>query len=109
MRVPIETKTIKHIPGKTPNIIGGLISGALTKAASTIMDYAFTYPEQERRIGFDKQIGAAELALESLAINTAFMEAQINHQTALNQITNAYANPLINEREVMENFMDKDE
>lgn len=109
VEVPTYTKTIKETAGKTPNIIGGLVSGALSGITGAIMDHAFRFPEQQRRIGVDKQIGSAELALDSLAIDTAFMEAQINHQAQLNRITNAYTNPMINEREVMENFMDKEE
>lgn len=107
--VPTYTKKIKTSPSKRPNIVGGLVSGALSGIGGAIIDHAFRFPEQQRRIGVDKQIGAAELALDSLAIDTAFMEAQINHQAQLNRITNAYTNPMINEREVIEDFMDKDE
>lgn len=107
--VPTYTKKIKTSPSKYPNVIGGLVSGALSGITGTIMDHAFRFPEQKRRIGVDKQLGAAELALDSLAIDTRFIESQINHQAAINRITNTYTNPVINEREVMENFMDKDE
>lgn len=97
------------MPGKTPNIVAGAIAGALKMVTGSIMDHVFTFPEQARRIGFEKQAGAADLALQSLEIDTAFMEAQINNQHALNQITNRYTNPMINEREIIESFMDKEE
>lgn len=85
------------------------MAAGLKMAGNIIMDHAFKFPEQERRIGYEKQIGAAELALQSLDINTKFIESQLNAQLNINQLTNMYSNPMINEREIMESFMEKDE
>lgn len=106
---PVATKKITHVPGQAPKILGAAASAAMFKTAGLIMSHAFRFPEQERRIGVDKQLGAADLAVNSLAIDTKFIEKQINHQLAINQKTNIYSNPIINEREIMESFMDKDE
>lgn len=107
--VPMETKQITKHAGKTPNIMAGIVSAALFKTSKLVMDHAFRFPEMARRIGVEKQIGAAELALQSLALDTKFIEKQISTQLAINQKTNIYSNPIINEREIMESFMDKDE
>lgn len=89
--------------------MAGLVSAAIFKTSKLIMDHAFRFPEEDRRIGVEKQIGAANLALQSLALNTKFIEKQLDVQLAINQKTNIYSNPIINEREIMESFMEKDE
>lgn len=107
--VPMKFKEITKFAGKTPNIMAGVVTGALFKASKLIMDHAFRFPEEARRIGVEKQIGAADLALKSLTLNTKFIEKQLDVQLAINQKTNIYSNPIISEREIMESFMDKEE
>lgn len=108
-QVPYKHKQVTYIPGRTPNIMAGLVAAGLHQAKGLIMNHALRFPEEARRIGFEKQIGAEQLALQSMVADTKFANRQIKAQLKLNSIKSVYNNPLINDRFIMESFMDKEE
>lgn len=96
-------------PPKWPGLMAGYMMGLGSKAVSQAMSHALRFPELQRQIDVDKQLGASELAIESTVINTAHLDRQIEQQNKLSAISNSYNNPMINEREVLGMYMDKDE
>lgn len=107
MDLPTEDITTLTKYNKMPNMAAGAMMFAGNRLKNMIMDFGYHFPERQRQINVDKQIGASELAIQSLAMNTSHMERQLNAQLALNQVSNVYKNPIINEREIIEKFMEK--
>lgn len=96
-------------PPKWPGLMAGYVMGLGSKAVAQSMSHGFRFPELQKQIDVDKQLGASELAIESTVINTAHLDRQIEQQNKLSALSNSYNNPMINEREVLGMYMEKDE